>query len=698
MEHTKYATTVQLTEVPVPRDSEHELITPVHPDRLPASAWPREPVPLEPEKKVSVLLNLLDAVLIFLSSALIAKIGLVIAAWKSDSYLVDGYTDMASKLTIFLIEFNGQMVTAFTIIFVTIISTLVKRCALYKAQMGAYVSDLEQLQGSVSMVSTFKIIWSLRAFSFTSLGLVVTWSFYYLGSQSSQREYQYVNSASYSKLPLALPSSTLVSPFSPNWQPPSDGTPLDIDQLNTAYMYSDMVLGDPNRDPSVFGTDTAGNALVPDLKFISEPSPDQNATFWEPPARDHHGWSDVSKQSLLSQVAGRGYSAMAGATRFVANKDAAKGADANKIVGRYVFQTQYYDINCHAPVYHEIEAFPNDTLPTQAVSINMTEPRGDAPLDRQGNPLREFEVWSRWNVSTDPTSTTMTTNASLSAWTGSSSYLCNITQINVDVQIHCKASGCAPQKMRYRDGHSLDATTSYSTPFDNIDFAQNFFSHMLLIRGPQTNLTNPSSISSSIGGQFYAPSSQSVDGNDGTYTEDPMITNWITGGYQLQYERSLVKTINTYYILSQQQVGSLDNPDMDLVVKNGEDRGYYLAYLDGALYNPHYAISWPWIVVDFVSCLILLGAAIISTWLRLHTLAPDIFGYVSSLTRDNPHVELPNNGTTLNGIERALMLKKVKVKIGDVSAPEEPNRIGLARVDRGGHVRVQELRRSAEYV
>ncbi len=56
--------------------------------------------------------------------------------------------------------------------------------------------------------------------------------------------------------------------------------------------------------------------------------------------------------------------------------------------------------------------------------------------------------------------------------------------------------------------------------------------------------------------------------------------------------------------------------------------------MKGAPWNPHYVLSIPWIVIDLTSCKILFMAEIAAFWLRKRTLAPEIFGYVSSLTRD----------------------------------------------------------------
>lgn len=139
-----------------------------------------------------IMLILVDGVLIFAPILLMIKIGLVIYAENLDEDNTGQYIDEASLLSRALVRLNDQLVTLFTLIFVVIVSTLVKRYALWKAQHvdGAYLCELEQLQGSTSLTSTVKLIWKLRSRNRLSVYLVVIWSFYYIGSQSIGREYR----------------------------------------------------------------------------------------------------------------------------------------------------------------------------------------------------------------------------------------------------------------------------------------------------------------------------------------------------------------------------------------------------------------------------------------------------------------------------------------------------------------------------
>lgn len=59
--------------------------------------------------------------------------------------------------------------------------------------------------------------------------------------------------------------------------------------------------------------------------------------------------------------------------------------------------------------------------------------------------------------------------------------------------------------------------------------------------------------------------------------------------------------------------------------------------------------------------------AIAGLILKYTATAPDILGYISTMTMDNPHISVPPEGNTLDGMERARYLQKVKVQLADVN-------------------------------
>lgn len=92
---------------------------------------------------------------------------------------------------------------------------------------------------------------------------------------------------------------------------------------------------------------------------------------------------------------------------------------------------------------------------------------------------------------------------------------------------------------------------------------------------------------------------------------------------------------------------------------------------------PIYKASIPWILTLLLCSGVLLLLGIANVVVVLQTTAPDILGYVSSLTRDNPHVEIPKGGTTLYGKDRARLVRDIKIQLADVKEGGEVGYIAL---------------------
>jgi len=135
----------------------------------------------------------------------------------------------------------------------TTIATLVKRFALWKAQNGAKVADLEQCNASTSLPSTIKMIFYLRAFNWISLVLVFTWSWYYLGSQAVSREYTFRVSSSYKNTRIFIENTQAPSAF----QNMTSLTDEHACNINSVYSINFGGSG------QYFGFDLYGAAVIP---------------------------------------------------------------------------------------------------------------------------------------------------------------------------------------------------------------------------------------------------------------------------------------------------------------------------------------------------------------------------------------------------------------------------------------------------
>jgi hypothetical protein len=140
---------------------------------------------------------------------------------------------------------------------------MVRRWALYKAQQSACHLELKQLQASISLSSTVKMIGSLRSFGKMKIGLVPMWCFYYLGSQACKSEHALANSRPFRILPLA-------------WLRMNIPSTLTTAQGNNPTFYSTMNVQEKNERliskfhyslvwtrKEVKPCDVAGNPMVP---------------------------------------------------------------------------------------------------------------------------------------------------------------------------------------------------------------------------------------------------------------------------------------------------------------------------------------------------------------------------------------------------------------------------------------------------
>lgn len=82
-----------------------------------------------------------------------------------------------------------------------------------------------------------------------------------------------------------------------------------------------------------------------------------------------------------------------------------------------------------------------------------------------------------------------------------------------------------------------------------------------------------------------------------------------------------------------------------------------------------------------LSSSILLSIGIAGAILKFGCLAPDMMGFVTSLTYSTRHVRLPSSGGTLGAMERARLLKNVRVRIGDVNVDKEVGHVVFGTLD-----------------
>jgi len=83
-----------------------------------------------------------------------------------------------------------------------------------------------------------------------------------------------------------------------------------------------------------------------------------------------------------------------------------------------------------------------------------------------------------------------------------------------------------------------------------------------------------------------------------------------------------------------------------------------------------YVVSGGWLALFCIASFTMVSGAICSIWWSSHTRSPDILGYVSSLTRDSRYLHGPA-ASTMDGLDRAELLKERNIKIGVINRDSE---------------------------
>ena len=95
-----------------------------------------------------------------------------------------------------------------------------------------------------------------------------------------------------------------------------------------------------------------------------------------------------------------------------------------------------------------------------------------------------------------------------------------------------------------------------------------------------------------------------------------------------------------------------------------------------------------WVAVLFVCCAVGLVVAGASIYFACTTRVPDVLGYASSLTRDNPYTPMPPGGSALDGLDRTKLAANMRVTLHDVRPDEECGLIAFSSVEGGAPLQV----------
>lgn len=501
-----------------------------------------------------------------------------------------------------------------------------RRIALWKAQKGSYVATLEQFQASISLTSTLKTIWSLRAFTLNSIALVFIWSFYYLGSQAARREFVTTNSGNTTTFDIAVLNTVYGTSI-------LGSQTLFYLYLPSNSLYTTSLLSTTDADSAT--ADTWGNVRIPTLDSL-----ETNALAKAEAKLDT--WIEVPDDVT--------YSSLVGVPVF--------SSKTNLYKESFSMNASYIDLTCSTPRDVARSSFPNVTelqsysvpvgsgIQTLAFTVLESALDGDSP---------KFSIWS------------LHENAN-SVSTAS----CSVAMMYAEVAVSCSTGDCAVTKMR--NTTSDYPTTISVNPFTSELWMNVFFQSFATASGL------PTEINISTFSEYYLT-------NETSQMMQPETRIDLSSLSAAQLSTRLGQLLNSYYLITTDPGSTFGSTSTSVAnVSSLIENSYGLYNASTATGSPLktlYDASMTWITIDIVSSVLLFFSAVLSAYFRTRILAPDIFGYVSSLTRDNPHVAVPAGGSALSGMERARMMRNVKIRIGDVEGQKEVGAVGVGSLHPG---------------
>ncbi|KAI9372250.1 hypothetical protein BJX61DRAFT_455850 [Aspergillus egyptiacus] len=539
--------------------------------------------------------------------------------------------------------------------------------ALWRAQNGATLGLLEQLNGSTSFAGTIELAIALRPRDPLMVLILVLWAMSPLGGQAALRMVSQVEASVPGNLSVAYLDMNVSAGHIPFL---SASTTEDI-MTPLSAIYTTLLLS--SEDSKASPRDVWGWPKIPYLSSVSSSSLDAD-----------NSWRSVPQDGMVS------YTSLVG--------HVLQGVPPNGYA-EFPIESSYFDFDCHmmATGLSTTEAF--NAMGGRLLHHNPSTFFNDTV---NGN-IRLGKVYSNFFIETGYDFRAPSRPQShVNLFYGSKDrneegnmygtlvalFNCTMAYIRTEAQIACENSSCAVTRLRRSQKDPL-ASSSHLTPFHSASNHRfnpwttmaniiHWFPHGVPLR----DVYHPSPTDSYIYGEtsFFNPK----------YYRD-----WSSVSAR-NFSTRFSTVFNTFYQASLAP-GVIPTADLSDPVDLNTSLPSYITS-EGATSIKRftvYQINLLWLSIFIVAGTLLLLSALAGLFLKSIIIAPDILGFVSSLTRDNPHVPLPSGGSALSGEDRAKMLRDLPVQLAEVDEHRDFGRIAL--VSRTGDMLYKRLHRRRQY-
>ncbi|KAI5200955.1 hypothetical protein E4T39_05451 [Aureobasidium subglaciale] len=530
--------------------------------------------------------------------------------------------------------------------FAAVAGKSLKTVARYNAERGMKLGALELLLASQTVWGTLESQILLRRFTLFGAHLFLLWSLSPLGGQASLRILETTASSrtEVGSPVLYLPTGGMSYHAVANDILMTGDAATPLAAINS--LYSANLLAPASVKTS--GVDTWGNIKIPRLSTVD------GSTL------SSDGWSTIPRLTSADNYTSLSGLPLAGLVREV------------RTLQELTFEYAYLDIKCPSPAYN----------------MSQRDPRFVEQLGHIWTPTNKSMFINE--AKHTKTSFFLDTHTPISEGRMSNIFVDQnrITLNDVDLQ--------KPRNILFGSQYSGSDSQAYSVLMRNCTVNQ------VYIEVRATCTENGSTGSIHMGDtsptEFYVKGAQMPFGTaTAGLPEMQAISNDL-------FSIRMGTLINTYFQLSLAPLAYTDDlPDIDDAVWKSSNLTIttitdiydelrtppYLPLYSNTtitMTDEVYKCNYFWFALLLVSSCILLMLGSAGTALSHLCHAPDMMGFVSSFTYNNPYMVIPPGGESLGAMERARQLRDVKVKIGDARMNDEVGHVVFATLDRADSI------------
>lgn len=625
--------------------------------------WPAGPATVTRKSSTTIAEISLDILLLVLS-LLFLIFGILVKHYDNAS--VATHRGLASSLK----DATTYGPTIFPILFAAVLGRASRYCLSWRLERGETLGVLDLLASSTTVTSVLLSQLALRSLNFLGCLLAILWLLSPLGSQAALRVMTFD--------PLQSTHPVSVHYMSPDssyarWQTADIGSLLSA----TTGIYEAAILSPANTKHSP--RDLWNNVKIPMIESISNDA--------------STGWIDVPSDGVS-------YSSLIGLPVYGLSTDASTS---------FTIQVSYWYLDC--PILTHGEPFPGFN--------NISRPGGSNPrtgatvIDKNGwhgasgdssallsnTSTVSFETPCHRNPHTENlkprtfvyNSFPASIVSSIVTETYAGSY-CQITTSYIDVEVECNGINCAASKIR--KSPSADASESWTFLDDEQCMNWVFFSGWFV----QSIDARSSSTGTAVQGYLSNPDAPT---SAQAYVSVPTTaTKQLWDVDRRAYANRLGQLLNSFWLASvgpEAILNGLTPSDSGTNATANAATGTITSKISqGQMSHETNSINCHdgWLAALLITSGVLIIASLIPPLLRFWLRGPELSLNVSNITRDNPNVAAPVEGTTLDSSDRSRLLKDLRVRFGDLRPDGDVGHLGIGSVsanDAVGYIRKDRL-------